>query len=250
MCSSLCATGGRCVLGDPSPVRLEFQLTAVQAITHSASRIGGYENKLLRLSNNRKTGLPYFNFPVREHLDKDQLHVLDTLRTQFQERMPGTDPRSANTFYSFHGCRAEHVHDICTDGIVATQAGDAGYFGSGWYSTLHIEYAARYARGDFDDPPIQRTTRNGCYPVVMFACAVAMAYPVTRQDYGNVSGCPPGLSDYFGRSLKPGFDCHVVCVNETAGFQAVSREDCHYVEVVIAQESQMLPVAVLWFEAR
>jgi hypothetical protein len=248
MCNSVCTTGGRCVLGVPSPVH-EFRLAAVQAVVHDTDRINGYKNKLVRMSNNRKTGLPYFNFPVRDQLEKDQLHVLDALRSQFQERAPGTDPRDVNTFYSFHGCRAEHVQNVCENGIVATQATDAGYFGSGCYSTLNVEYAARYARGDFDDSsPGPRTTPNGRYPVIMFACAVAMAYPVTRVDYGNVPGTQMGYSDFFGRALKPGFDCHVICVNETAGFQAVSRPDCHYVEVVIAQESQMLPVAVLWFE--
>jgi hypothetical protein len=246
LCNALCTTGGRCVLGIPSPVQ-EFRLVSVQAVAHSAARIGGYEDKLQRMSNNRKTGLPYFNFPVRDQLDKDQLHVLDALRAQFQERAPGTDPRGANTFYSFHGCRAEHVLNICENGIVATQDTDAGFFGSGCYSTLNVEYAARYARGDFDDAGL-RTTPSGRYPVIMFACAVAMAYPVTRSDYGNVPGTELGYSDFFGRPLKRGFDCHVICVNETAGFQAVSRPDCHYVEVVIAQESQMLPVAVLWFE--
>jgi hypothetical protein len=248
MCQSMCATGGHYILGIPSPVQ-PFRLSSVQAVTHGAGRIAGYEDRLQRMFNNRKTGLPYFNFPVRDQLDKDQLHVLDSLRSQFQERAPGTDPRGANTFYSFHGCRVEHVQNVCENGIVATQATDAGYFGSGCYSTLNVEYAARYARGDFDDPSAApRTAVNNCYPVIMFACAVSMAYPVTQLDYGNVPRMPMGRSDFFGGALKPGFDCHVICVNETAGFQAVGRRDCEYVEVVIAQESQMLPVAVLWFE--
>jgi hypothetical protein len=248
LCNSMCVTGGRCVLGIPSPVQ-PFRLASVQAVTHRPARVIGYEDKLYRMSNNRKTGLPYFNFPVRDQLDKDQLHVLDSLRSMFQERAPGTDPRGANTYYSFHGCRVEHVQNVCENGIVATQATDAGYFGSGCYSTLNVEYAARYARGDFDDPSAaSRTSVNNCFPVIMFACAVSMAYPVTQLDYGNVHGTQMGFSDFFGRSLKPGFDCHVICVNETAGFQAVGRRDCEYVEVVIAQESQMLPVAVLWFE--
>jgi hypothetical protein len=248
MCDAMCGTGGRCVLGIPSPLRNDFRLVAVQAVTHSVGRIAGYDDRVLRISDNRKAELPYFNFPIREQLDKDQLHVLDVLRSQFHEKPPGTDPRDAHTFYSFHGCRPEHVQNICRNGIVATQATDAGYFGSGCYSTLNVEYAVRYARGDFDTPRARRASPNGRYPVIMFASAVAMAYPVTRVDYGNVPGTRRGYSDFLGRALKPGFDCHVICVNETAGFQAVSRPDCHYVEVVIAQESQMLPVAVLWFE--
>jgi hypothetical protein len=140
----MCVTGGRCVLGIPSPVREEFRLVAVQAVTHNARRIDGYEDRVQRISDNRKAGLPYFNFPVREQLGKDQLHVLDVLRSQFHEKPPGTDPRDAHTFYSFHGCRPEHVQNICKNGIVATQATDAGYFDSGCYSTLNVEYAVRY----------------------------------------------------------------------------------------------------------
>jgi hypothetical protein len=245
--TAICLTGGRCVQGNSTPIQ-GFNLVGVQAVKHSVERTGGYQDKLTRMSNNRKTGLPYFNFPLREQLDKDQLHVLDALRSQFQERAPGTDPRGANTFYSFHGCRAEHVQNVCENGIVGTQSTDDGYFGSGCYSTLNVEYAARYARGDFDDPPTVRQTPTGRYPVIMFACAVAMAYPVTPKNYGNADGIPIGFSDFFARPLKQGFDCHVICVNESTGFQAVCRLDCHYVEVVMA-EAQMLPVAVLWFES-
>jgi hypothetical protein len=72
MCDAMCVTGGRCVLGIPSPVREEFRLVAVQAVTHNARRIDGYEDRVQRISDNRKAGLPYFNFPVREQLGKDQ----------------------------------------------------------------------------------------------------------------------------------------------------------------------------------
>jgi hypothetical protein len=128
--------------------------------------------------------------------------------------------------------------------IVATQATDAGYIGSGCYAALNVEYAVRYARGDFDDPPRVRQTPNGRYPVIMFACAVGIAYPVTPKNYGNVDGVPMGFSDFFARPLKQGFDCHVICVNESTGYQAVNRPDCQYVEIVMA-ESQMLPVPCL-----
>jgi hypothetical protein len=247
MGAALCRIGGRCIQGTLSPVQ-GFALAAIQAVKHGDRRIVGYEDKLERMSNNRKTGLPYFNFPIREQLDKDQLHVLDALRSQFQERAPGVDPRGANTFYSFHGCRVEHVQNVCENGIVAVQALDDGYFGSGCYSTLNVEYAARYARGDFDVPRTVRQSLNGRYPVIMFACAVSMAYPITPKNYGNVDGAPLGFSDFFGRPLKPGFDCHVVCVNEATGYQAVNRSDCQYVEIVMS-ESQMLPVAGLGFES-
>jgi hypothetical protein len=242
----MCMTGGSCIHGVSNRIA-GYRLSLVQAVTHSLGRYMGYEDELLRSSNNRKTGMQFFNYAIRE-LEKNQLHVLDALRSHFQERPPGTDSRSANTFYSFHGCRCEHVENICANGIVATRATDAGFFGSGCYSTLNMEYAARYAYGEFDNPPVARASRNGRYPVIMFACFVSMAYPLTPRDYGNVAGIDAGYSDYFARPLKTGFDCHVVCVNEASGFQAVERPECQYVEVVIEQQSRMLPVAVLWFE--
>jgi hypothetical protein len=246
-CRSICDTGGSLVHGVVNPVA-GFRLERVQAVVHSLGRIVGYEDDLSRSSSSRLTGLPYFNAPIWDQLDKSQLHVLDALRSHFLERPPGQDPRSVNMFHSFHGCRREHVENICRNGIVAVKATDAGYFGSGCYSTLNVEYAARYARGEFDSPPTQRPSPDGCYPVIMFACFVGMAYPVTPIDYGNVAGIVAGSSDFFGRPLKPGFDCHVACVNQSSGFQAVSRADCQYVEVVIEQKIQMLPVAVLWFQ--
>jgi hypothetical protein len=54
-----------------------------------------------------------------------------------------------------------------------------------------------------------------------------------------------GHSDFFGGSLKTGFDCHIACVSEKADFQAVNREECQYLEVIIDQATQLLPVAVL-----
>jgi hypothetical protein len=185
-------------------------------------------------------GHSHFNFDTST-LNAPQLDVLAVLRELFQKRESGAEVRGVNTFYSFHGTRPETVAHICSNGLVAVRSTDAGFFGSGCYSTLNIEYALEYASGDHfgerkPDP----------YPVIMFACSVGMAYPLTRGvDYAPEGN---GSSKYFGKPLKPGFDCHVVCVNAAVGYQAVDRENCEYVEVVIDQESQMLPVAVLWFE--
>jgi hypothetical protein len=247
LCRALFQTSGSCVHDVMNPVA-GYKLAAVQAVVHSADRLAGYEDDMQRTSNNRLSGVDYFNFPTKEQLTSTQIHVLDTLRSHFQERLPGADPRSANTFYSFHGCRREHVDNICRNGIVATKSTDAGFFGSGCYSTLSMEYACRYSRGDFDEPPRPRESPDGRYPVIMFACFVSMAYPVTPLDYGNELGISSGHSDFFGRPLKARFDCHVACVNQASGFQAVYRDACQYVEVVIEQKSQMIPIAVLWFE--
>jgi hypothetical protein len=248
-CKTLCLDGGNW-LPSPNPVA-GFKLFAVEAITHSPAYYAGYSEKQARMSEQRHEGGPYFNFDTLGNLNPQQQLVLSTLRQRFHERAPGTPFDAPHTFYSFHGPRRENLASMCSTGIVATRGLDAGYFGSGCYSTLNIEYAVRYIRGDFDKPTSPRRTRpsDGKYPVIMFACSVGMAYPITPgADYGNVVGVPAGCSDYYGRPLKQQFDCHVICVNKVSNFQAVNRDQCQYVEVVIADESQMMPVAVLWFE--
>lgn len=219
-----------------------FRLVAVQAIVHDENEYTLYTTTQARMSRLRQTGGDYFNFASKS-FSQQQLHVLSMLRDRFQEQAPGSGNRSVNTLYCYHGPKREHVASICKNGLVATSALDSGYFGHGCYSTLNIEYAAKYARGDFDGAG-RRYSPDGRYPVIMFAASVGMAYPVTPDvDYGNGSG----TSDFFGKPLKSGFDCHVICVNQANGFQAVDRASCQYVELVIAQQAQLLPIAVLWF---
>jgi hypothetical protein len=246
-CRALCEQGGSWRDG-PSPVA-GFRLSFVQAVVHNEAYYASYTSKQERLRDQRLGGGDYFNF-VTNQLTREQLLVLSALRDNYQETAPNASPKATRTFYCFHGPRLEHLESICRTGLVATRALDAGFFGSGCYSTLNIEYAVRYACGDFDPPERRRAPpADGRFPVIMLAASVSMAYPITPfADYGHVEGAPLGCSDYFGRPLKSGFDCHVVCVNHSSGYQAVNRDMCQYVEIVIEQESQMQPIAVLWFE--
>jgi hypothetical protein len=222
-----------------------YRLESVQAIVHTASSYAAFDHRMQVMLAQRKRGGRYFNFPTKLMQD-NQLAVLNCLREQFHERPPGTDPKAPNTFYCFHGPRREHLESVCSTGLVATNSMDAGYFGSGSYATLNIEYAIKFSKGELDNAGNKRpNSPDGRYPVIMFAASVGMAYPVTREvDYAEGSN----ESNFFGRPLQPGFDCHVACVSERTDYQAVNRQECQYVEVVIGQEAQMIPVAVLWFE--
>jgi hypothetical protein len=242
-CKLLCRTGGSWI---PSPNAIAgYRLVGVQAVIHGDSSYSAYEHRQGQMLQQRVKGGKYFNFETRS-MSRTQLLVLDGLRQQFLERRLDADPLAVNSFYCFHGPKREHLDSICSTGLVATRDMDAGDFGSGCYSTLNIEYAVKYAHGVFDGDAKRRPpSSDGRYPVIMFAASVSVAYPVTREvDYAPDSN----QSNFFGRPLKPGFDCHVACVNRSTNFQAVDRDECQYMEVVIDQQSQMLPVAVLWFE--
>jgi hypothetical protein len=168
----------------------------------------------------------------------EQLRVLDALRHCFLEREPGTPMRKSHFVYCFHGARLDALDNICDAGLVALRKQDTGFYGAGIYTTLNMEYAARYACGDYDKPKAKRVGRasDGAYPVILMVASVGMAYPVTPDVDRHLLGTP----------IKPGFDCHVACVRE-GNEVAVNRHDCKYVELVFDQEAQLLPLAVLWF---
>ena len=239
----LCNTGGSWY-PHPQAVR-GVRLVAVDEVVHLPRQVSAFESRFETVIDLRGSGGAHFNFNTRA-FSGSQLVVLQALRDRFHDATA-----VVNTVYSFHGPRRENLESICKNGLVAVRAMDAGFFGSGCYTTLNIEYAARYARGDFDKPvPGVRVSPDDRFPVIMFAACVGMAYPVTPDaDYGHTVGVPRGHSDFFGRPLRPGFDCHCVCVSEHYGLQAVSRDHCQYMELVHDQQSDLLPVAVLWFES-
>ena len=243
-CRQLCASGGSWL---PVPSRVSgYQLASVQAVAHPEDSFVAYTSRQNKLGRLRGSGGTHFNFSTRS-FTAAQLNVLSALRDRFQEQEPGRLDLS-NTFYCFHGPHREHVESICLNGMVAVRAMDAGYFGSGCYATLNLEYAIRYASGEFDEAHGARraSSPDDLIPVIMLAATVGIAYPITPEaDYNGVTNAHS--SDFFGRPLRQGFDCHVACVSESAGFQAVSRDQCQYVEVVIDQENGLFPLAVLWF---
>jgi hypothetical protein len=248
--------------------------------------------------NNASSLRPVFN--------RQQSKVLDLLKRQYLSRGIQSSTRTSNSFYTFYGPSRELLAHICSTGtMVAVTAADedvdagSGYFGLGCYTTLNIEYALRMARGDFDAVDRRRSRPvDGRYPIIMLVATVNNVYPLTPNvDYGHKTagitatqrGLPTGYSKFLGKPLKPGFDAHVICVNEhvgereytvnvddvvddqshrtperhacdgrekskrksrrpaSCGMQAVNRDSCQYVEVVLAQEVQLLPLAVLWF---
>jgi hypothetical protein len=193
-CSDLCQKGGK---QGGNPIQ-GFRLVNVEAILHEETHYSAFTSRQSRLQSLRQLGGDNFNCRTKSDFSDEQRGVLDALRDTFQLRDPGLDPLAPNTFYGFHGPRLETVESICRSGLVATGLTDAGYFGSGCYSTLNIEYAARYSRGDFDGHHRRQPPADGRFPVIMFAAVVSMAYPITPDvDYTGLSG----NSDWLGLAL-------------------------------------------------
>ena len=230
----------------PSPRLVSgFTLESVEVIHSDPS---GLEVRMRRLQQLRAQNGNFFN-PPSGSFSAEQLQLLIALRDQFLARPSNAHEKAPNLINVFHGTRVDRLQSV-VNGLVAVRSTDAGFFGSGVYTTPSIEYAAKYAQGDFDfkDGPYQPRQSDGCYPVVWCVAAVGVCYPLTREaDYSkNRVHDGMGVSDYFASPLNPGYDCHCVAVNETANFQAVPRKEMQYMEIVFDQEVQVLPIAVLW----
>ena len=177
----------------------------------------------------------------------EQMKVLDTLRADFLPRPANADPESPNLVNVFHGTKPEFVESASRT-IRSTGSTDAGFFGKGVYTTTSIEYAATYA---------QPRAVDGCVPVLWCVAAIGVCYPLTREkDYSKnrkekLFGHQneTHVSDFFGLPLNregATYDCHCAVVHSSAGYQAVPHQNKEFMEVVIEQESQILPIAVLW----
>jgi hypothetical protein len=218
----------------PSPVA-GFQLEGVDAVGWQDA---GFEHRLRRLQLLREGGGTLFNPSA---FDAEELQLLIALRDLFLPRQANVSPQHPNLMHVFHGTNVGILPSVL-QGLVAVRSTDSGFFGSGVYTTPNIEYAAKYAAGQFSASPIPRRA-DGCVPVVWCCAAVGVAKPLTpRPDCTR----PDGHSTAFGAPLTRGFDAHVAAVSQTNGFRAVPRASMQYMELVFDQEVQVLPIAVLW----
>ena len=173
-----------------------------------------------------------------------QNHILSALRDRYHELPESVRRHYVRTFNCFHGCSEA----VCGGGLVNLSGlEDPGFFGAGVYATLNLEYAARYAAGEFSTDPARRVPPGVEFPVVMLAACVGSAYPITPAvDYTHTNTRNRDKCNYFGETLERGYDCHVACVSADANWEAVNYAESQYVEVVFVQETQVLPVAVFW----
>jgi hypothetical protein len=51
----------------------------------------------------------------------------------------------ANVVFAWHGCPSQFVEDVCRDGPRALRFTDGGFFATGSYTALELDYATRYA---------------------------------------------------------------------------------------------------------
>lgn len=229
-----------------SPVK-GFTLQSMEVIVRECA---SFEARMKRLPGLRTANAKAVD-PVLAALSPDQQSIAKALGGQFLPRSSGADVKAPELVNVFHGTKIDCLESVI-EGLHAMKSTDQGFFGFGVYTTTSIEYAAQYARGDFGHVG-QASSRGGCYPVLWCVAAVGDCYPVSRaNDYSKnrVDSTFGKVSDFFGAPLKAGFDCHCAVVSCQAGCQAVDSRNMEYMEIVFDQESQVIPIAVLWVKPK
>jgi hypothetical protein len=224
-----------------------FTLVGVDVVVPTAAQVVVFEERLRVLSERRKNPGGAFNPEKLRVVEKQEvLHLVHDLCCP---PLPGSQRNSARVVHTFHGTRVGLVQALIASGLASLGTTDEGFFGAAIYTTPNMDYAAAYARGDFDTPT--KTVRagrpsDGAYPVLLLACAVGLVYPITRPD--DYAKRTDGYSDYFGAPMRGPYDCHAACVDDDT-YQAVPVRDAQYVELAVQQESSLIPLAVLWMKS-
>ena len=158
----------------------------------------------------------------------------------------------------WHGCSAAVADEIVTKGIANVAERPALLYGSGIYLTPQPEYAAGYASGVIKSPSQHEEASE--FVLLLCAVCVGSAYPITRAaDYRVSVPCDRhnGQGDVHCKQCKtfcafqncflhPGCDAHHVLMDIHTGWHAAKATAplCHHFEeVVVAHDSQVLPIA-------
>eukprot|EP01124_Arcella_intermedia_P026578 TRINITY_DN5023_c0_g1_i3.p1 TRINITY_DN5023_c0_g1~~TRINITY_DN5023_c0_g1_i3.p1 ORF type:complete len:378 (-),score=109.69 TRINITY_DN5023_c0_g1_i3:55-1080(-) len=122
---------------------------------------------------------------------------------------------------SVHGTSGAIARKICENGFVALSILDQGFYGKGIYFTCHALYAIPYIAS--------KST-----PTLIISLIVpASIYPVTEH--------PNQPKSFIGASLVAGHQSHFVLTGKK-GYPIKEVGKKYYTEIVIQQESQIVPI--------
>jgi hypothetical protein len=230
-----------------------FRVQCIELVPPSDDRKAVHRDQLRTLQRRRQTNLSQIlQAEEAVRTSASRARVIRVLKQLFLRG--GGIGRESNVVLTFHGTGVGHVDIILETGLLALRGEDEGFFGLGCYTTPSMEYAAQYACGDL----VANAERNpydgpddrllGCWPIIMFAAAVGLAYPVVRDDYVDEHGAPRPMSRFYGRPLFNGaVESHVAAVAENDRYQVPhDLDEAEYLELVSHNANSLLPIGVLW----
>jgi len=124
-----------------------------------------------------------------------------------------------------HGTANEIAQKICRNGFAALSSLDQGYYGQGIYFTCHVPYIFPYIA----------TIKNPTMLIVLIF--PGNVYPVIEK--------PTDENSLLGKPMKSGYQAHYVITSKKGLPVEDMTEKDIYDELVIIQESQILPVYLI-----
>jgi len=127
-----------------------------------------------------------------------------------------------------HGTDAAVAWKILDTGFSALSSLDAGFYGCGIYFTSSAQYAL----------PYYSTKKN---PAVLICLAIpGNVYPATEH--------PKEENSLMGQPIKSGYQSHFVLTTKDGNpCKQRAAPDSHYDELVLGQEAQVVPIAIIEF---
>eukprot|EP01127_Copromyxa_protea_P005204 TRINITY_DN150_c1_g1_i10.p1 TRINITY_DN150_c1_g1~~TRINITY_DN150_c1_g1_i10.p1 ORF type:complete len:764 (-),score=100.45 TRINITY_DN150_c1_g1_i10:18-2309(-) len=123
-----------------------------------------------------------------------------------------------------HATSEDSAHTIIKTGFATLSSLDSGFYGQGMYFTTDAAYIAPYA------------AQNPKPCILLCYLIPGNSFPVTEN--------PMHPNSLRGLALKPGYQSHYVLVN-ASGMVAAEGETNIYDEIVVNQDTQVLPAYIL-----
>jgi hypothetical protein len=205
-----------------------------------------------------------FNFQTD---DPDQTAVLGRLRSLWIKQAVYS---RTNFLIAWHGCSLSTLNSILRGGMADLRKTDGGYFGTGVYLTPQAPYAITYALQSSESTP------QGEKVLLLAVCVTGLAYPLTRKfDYvypdvneryavsnfhpaspisevavkkGDQKLITTELLRRLDKGLKSSFDAHFIGVSSKWFYQAAPIAQIEYDEIVLKEDCQVLPLAIVYFK--
>lgn len=230
---------------------------ATRAVVLSNPRLTRMASDQLMTYESRRGKKGVFELKLPDHLaDADRRSkkaLTDFLKSKFKTtELAGPGLQYGNVLPVWHGANERAVHGIADVGFAALadpSGDDPGYFANGRYNSTEAEYAALYAT---DYPTDKKPNENGEWCVLLSAAVVGVAYAVTpgKYDFPDAAQLPsedPSECRLFGRGFVAPCDTHIVGV-KAPDFLCCNHEEADFHEVVSSQDSQLLPLAIVFFK--
>ena len=158
--------------------------------------------------------------------DKDKMNVMKHYEENVLTLLDCNKSLEVPLIPTVHGTSLEVASNIVLNGMATLSNLDAGFFGSGIYTSTSVCYCLPYAIGK----------RNPA--IIISYINMGNVYPITESHLGDKS--------FLGSALKSGFNSHFILTTKDGNVYDGTGEICN--EIVVNQSSQILPAYIVQLE--